>query len=116
MLSADAAITVPSGVYDLRTRRGRRVLLLQDREVSTGLVGQPFTGDFDSFRLDTAISGWTVAGLDGKHRLDAFRNGEFIDIEAEPDANVSQLPLLILFGHWVWQSSNDEAAKWSGGG
>jgi hypothetical protein len=111
-MNADATIVVSSGFYDLRTRRGRPLLSFGGEEVARGRTGGTFSGTFDSFRLDGVISGWVIVRLDDQLRLDAFRNGDSFNIEVAPNANVSQLPLLILFAHYVWQAGVDETTKW----
>jgi len=115
LMNADATIAVASGYYDLRTRRGRPVMSFGGEEVASRRSEGTFTGAFDSFRLDGAVSGWAIVGMDGQLRLDAFRNGDSFDIEAAPDAKASQLPLLILFTHYVWQASIDKATRWGAG-
>jgi len=84
-------------------------------EVASRRSEGTFTGAFDSFRLDGAVSGWAIVGMDGQLRLDAFRNGDSFDIEAAPDAKAGQLPLLILFAHYAWQASIDKATRWGAG-
>jgi hypothetical protein len=113
LMNADATITVTSGYYDLRTRRGRAVLSFGGEEVARGRSGGAFSGLFDSFRLDSMISGWAIVGAADQAQLNAFRNGDSFDIEVVADTSAKQLPLLCLFAHYVWQVGIDEATRWS---
>ena len=115
LMNTDATIAVASGYYDLRTRRGRPVLSFGGEEVASRRSGGTFTGIFDSFRIDGAVSGWAIVSGDGQLRVEAFRNGDSFDIEVTPEADASRLPLLVLFAHYLWQAGSDAATKWGSG-
>jgi hypothetical protein len=114
-MGADATITVASGYYDLRTRRGRAVLSFGGEEVARGRAGGALSGLFGSYRLDTAVSGWVVVGDLDQHQLDAVRKGDSFEIEVAKDANAAQLPLLSLFAHYLWLVDSDDVNRWGVG-
>ena len=114
-MGADATITVASGYYDLRTRRGRAVLTFGGEEVARGRAGGAFSGLFDSFRLDCVASGWAVVGDPDQHQLDAVRKGDSFEIEVATDVKATQLPLLSLFAHYLWLVGSDDINRWRPG-
>ena len=114
-MNEDATITVASGYYDLRTRRGRAILSFGGEEVARGRVGGAFSGLFGSFRLDSVVSGWAVVGDADQHQLSADRDGDSFNIEVAMDTSATQLPLLSLFAHYLWQVDSDGANRWGVG-